>query len=100
MKPIINNLCKKPLSENFIFYFKKDLNLEIILQYQDLSTIFLDKISKELDEKWCLWYLVSKYQKLDTEFINRYNESIFLNDLFSKQSKKNFFSYKILEKYL
>ena len=100
MKNIVNNLCKKKLSENFILRFKNDLNWELLLEYQNFSTDFLDNISNILDKKWVYWYLVSKYQKLDTKFILKYDDCIFFEDLFSESSDTLYFSYDTLIRYL
>ena len=71
-------LSSQKLSESFIENNKK--NWKLISRYQELSEEFIDKYSDRV-----YWDLISQYQQLSKEFIKKYREKIDIYCLYNNK---------------
>ena len=66
---------KKNLSEEFIWKYKKDLNLSVLLINQKLSIRILEYIIEKKEGR-IDWNSVSRHQILNEEFIEKYSDKL------------------------
>jgi len=84
----------KNISETFIEKYLEQLDLSILLEFQNLSEEFLIKYHKKFN-RLC-WVKISKHQNLTEQFVNRFQDQLNLELFFMT----NFSRYKLSKQFL